>query len=772
MGLGYSVSSGALHPQIRYTGRLVTDTLNTMGQGEGTLFAGNGSQTGNNLNRWGDYSSMDVDPSDGCTFWYTNEYIPSDGSFNWRTRIGSFKFPNCGVTAPPPPNSASFLKTDAATQGSWNGVYGGEGYAIANDATSYPAYAQVSWRNQAPWTWVASTADVRALQNATGRIASTWYTFNSFDIDINLTDGKAHQVSLYGLDWDALSRAERVDVLDASTNAVLDTRNLTGFASGQYLVWNLTGHVLIRVTFTGGANAVISGLFFNAAGSAPPPSTAAASFLKADATTQGNWKGAYGLDGYAIANDSVSYPSYAQVTFRNQAPWTWVASTSDVRALQNATGRIASTWYTFTTFDIDINLTDGKAHQVSLYGLDWDALSRAERMDVLDASTNAVLDTRNLTGMASGQYLVWNLTGHVLIRVTFTGGANAVISGLFFGSAGSAPPPPSTAASFLKADATTQGNWKGAYGLDGYAIANDSVSYPSYAQVTFRNQAPWTWATSTTDVRALQNATGRIASTWYSFTTFDIDVNLTDGKAHSVGLYALDWDYGGARTERIDILDASTNAVLDTRNTSGLNNGEYLVWSMSGHVILRVTLTGGPNAVVSGLFFGSAGPAPPSAAATFVKTDATTLGNWKGVYGLDGYAIANDAVSYPAYAQISFSNQAPYTWAASTGDVRALQNATGRIASTWYNFASFDIDINLTDGKTHPVSLYVLDWDAISRAERIDVLDAKTNAVLDTRNLPGFSTGQYLVWNLSGHVILRVTLTGAGNAVASGLFFN
>ncbi|MDQ6760658.1 MAG: hypothetical protein M3Z32_12470 [Acidobacteriota bacterium] len=57
MGLGYSVSSSAMHPQIRYTGRLVTDALKTMGQGEGTLFAGNGSQTGYGLARWGDYSS-------------------------------------------------------------------------------------------------------------------------------------------------------------------------------------------------------------------------------------------------------------------------------------------------------------------------------------------------------------------------------------------------------------------------------------------------------------------------------------------------------------------------------------------------------------------------------------------------------------------------------------------------------------------------------------------------------------------------------------------
>ena len=95
IALGFSVSSSSLHPGIRYTGRLAGDAAGTMAQGEGTIFTGGGSQ-GTTLSRWGDYSSMTVDPSDDCTFWYTNEYIPADGTFNWSTRVGTFKFPGCG----------------------------------------------------------------------------------------------------------------------------------------------------------------------------------------------------------------------------------------------------------------------------------------------------------------------------------------------------------------------------------------------------------------------------------------------------------------------------------------------------------------------------------------------------------------------------------------------------------------------------------------------------------------------------------------------------
>ncbi len=94
IALGFSLSGMLLHPEIHYTGRLASDPLGQMTQGEGTIIDGAGSQT-TKLNRWGDYSMMGIDPSDDCTFWYTNEYIPSNGTFNWKTRIGSFKFPSC-----------------------------------------------------------------------------------------------------------------------------------------------------------------------------------------------------------------------------------------------------------------------------------------------------------------------------------------------------------------------------------------------------------------------------------------------------------------------------------------------------------------------------------------------------------------------------------------------------------------------------------------------------------------------------------------------------
>lgn len=104
IALGYSVSSSVVYPSIRYTGRLVSDPLGTMTEGETTLIAGTGSQTGPNYRR-GDYANMAVDPVDDCTFWFTSEYLATTGAAPWRTRIGSFSFANC--TAGPPPTATS-----------------------------------------------------------------------------------------------------------------------------------------------------------------------------------------------------------------------------------------------------------------------------------------------------------------------------------------------------------------------------------------------------------------------------------------------------------------------------------------------------------------------------------------------------------------------------------------------------------------------------------------------------------------------------------------
>ncbi|HTS73440.1 MAG TPA: PASTA domain-containing protein [Gaiellaceae bacterium] len=96
LALGFSASSAATYPSIRWAGRLSSDPANVLSQGEATMFTGSGSQT-HSAARWGDYSAMVADPADDCTFWYTQEYYGATSVASWQTRVGKFKFPNCAL---------------------------------------------------------------------------------------------------------------------------------------------------------------------------------------------------------------------------------------------------------------------------------------------------------------------------------------------------------------------------------------------------------------------------------------------------------------------------------------------------------------------------------------------------------------------------------------------------------------------------------------------------------------------------------------------------
>jgi uncharacterized repeat protein (TIGR01451 family) len=112
VALGFSISSASTYPSIAYAGRLNSDALGQLGQGEASMFQGTGSEDADGGGRWGDYTSLVLDPVNDCTFWYTNEYYVTTTSFDWHTRLGSFTFPNClgagadlgvSTTVNPPP---------------------------------------------------------------------------------------------------------------------------------------------------------------------------------------------------------------------------------------------------------------------------------------------------------------------------------------------------------------------------------------------------------------------------------------------------------------------------------------------------------------------------------------------------------------------------------------------------------------------------------------------------------------------------------------------
>jgi uncharacterized membrane protein len=174
IAMGYSVSSSTISPQIHFTGRLAGDLLGTMGsQGENVIINGGGSQTGG-LARWGDYSSTAMDPVDDCTFWHANEYLKASGSFNWSTRIASFKLPSCGspdYSLSATPSSVTVTAGSPANYTVTVTPSGGFTGTVTFSASGLPASASASF---APTTVTTSGNSTMSVTTSTSTPAGSY----------------------------------------------------------------------------------------------------------------------------------------------------------------------------------------------------------------------------------------------------------------------------------------------------------------------------------------------------------------------------------------------------------------------------------------------------------------------------------------------------------------------------------------------------------------------------------------------------------------------
>jgi hypothetical protein len=217
-------------------------------------------------------------------------------------------------------------------------------------------------------------------------------------------------------------------------------------------------------TYTASSTASFNGhtyTFVKGTGNAPPlcyKKTASANnvtYVRRDNTTQGNWMGVYGNEGFQLTEIAPNLPGWAQIALNGNWTHTWASSTSDVRGLQkpaNPNDRIAATWYTPNGWDnsqysINFNFTDGQTHRLAIYALDWDFNNgRSLQLEIVDATTGEILNTQNVTSYSNGAYLVWNVKGQVTVKVRNGGSSsvNGVISGVFIDNPNYSPQPPAT----------------------------------------------------------------------------------------------------------------------------------------------------------------------------------------------------------------------------------------------------------------------------------------------------------------------------------------
>jgi Abnormal spindle-like microcephaly-assoc'd, ASPM-SPD-2-Hydin len=175
IGLGYSASSSSIHPAIRFTGRVPSDPLGSM-ESEDTIIQGAGSQVGTAAYRWGDYTAMQVDPADDCTFWYVDQYQAVTGTFDWSTNIASFAFNSCSgsptYTLSASPSSVSVTQGASASTTITVNPIGGFAGSVTLSASGLPTGVTAAFGTN-PTTATSSLTFTASATAATGTVAVT-----------------------------------------------------------------------------------------------------------------------------------------------------------------------------------------------------------------------------------------------------------------------------------------------------------------------------------------------------------------------------------------------------------------------------------------------------------------------------------------------------------------------------------------------------------------------------------------------------------------------
>jgi len=792
--------------------------------------------------------------------------------------------------------TVSFIKQDTTTQGTWIGTYGSQGYDVIGNAASLPSYTTVTPAGQASYTWAASSTDPRALQNAggSGRIAACWYSASSFTVDVNLTDGQTHDLELYFLDWDSTARSEKVQISNASTGAVLNTETVTSFHSGVYLDWAVSGNVDITVTHLAGANAVLSGLFFDPPATALPTVTvespaSAATNVAVSSSVSATFNEAVQASsigftlktssGTAVAatiaynssTDTATLTPKAALAYGTtytatvsgaksnagvamSSPVSWSFTTDKVQPavasytpLSGATGVAVSSPLTATfneavqssTISFTLTNSAGTAVPATLtynsstdtatftpsaalaYGTTYKAtvsgakdtagdplaapVSWSFTTDAVQPAVASYTPLSGATGVAVSSPLTATFNEAVqssTISFTLTNSAGTSVPATvsYNSSTDTATLTPSSALAYGTTYTATVSGAKDTAGDPlaapvSWSFTTDKVQ-PAVASYTPLSGATGVAVSSpltATFNEAVQSSTisftltnaGTSVPATVSYNSSTDAVTLTPSSALAYGTTYMA-TVSGTKDTAGDPMSGSVSwsFTTATSNSSALtvSAGSNVTTNAGSTVTFAGAVSGGTAPYTYSWNFGdgttSAGNSASSTqsagiSASFTNTDTTTQGNWIGVYGSAGYNVIGDSSSYPSYAVVTPSSQSSYTWASSTTDTRALQtpeNPSNRVAACWYSSSSFVVDVNLTDGNVHPVSLYAMDMWTPGLNEQVQVLNASTGAVLDTRTLTDFSNGEYLTWNISGHVQFQVTGLDGGNGEISGLF--
>jgi glucose/arabinose dehydrogenase len=158
--------------------------------------------------------------------------------------------------------------------------------------------------------------------------------------------------------------------------------------------------------------------------------------------------------------------------------------------------------------------------------------------------------------------------------------------------------------------------------------------------------------------------------------------------------------------------------------------------------------------------------------AQFFAADAVHFGNWKGVFGKEGYVVAGDSTNTPYSFNYSFDPSTLWLFLRNPADQYALQgNYSSRIAIAWYSPGLLKMTADFLDGQYHLLTFYILGYYGGPPVMNLTLRGGSRNSLLDSRTLTDFTTGKYFSWKAKGHLQFELTGTG-GVPFINGIFLD
>ncbi len=496
-------------------------------------------------------------------------------------------------------------------------------------------------------------------------------------------------------------------------------------------------------------------------------------------TRGGDWHSFYGYQGaYVVGDSTTASTSFADVTQTGGSPVVVQNDTTNPAALERVSdpsSRVDAYEGSATTESINVDFTDGLSHQTEIYLLDADHKKRTEMVAIIDPSSGSTLDAETVSNFTKGEYLSWTLRGDVEIVLTSVSGG-AAYSGLFFDYPASAP------ATYVDTDTTTAGSlWRNSYGTQGDFIAGDNNTGTVPTDIGTVNIVGGNLdvlKAATRDPHGLQDNfdyTHNVDAYYANADHEDVDVTFTDSLAHTVTLYLADYNRKH-RSERVEVINTANGGILATQDVNNFQNGEFVSFDVTGDTTFRILRTAGPDAVVSGVFL----DAPFGEAAHFAGTDTTTQGNYRtATYGTTAaYVVGDDfpGLDVPANSQVNITGASRGVIATPTANPTALfktevANAATRVEAYAYTASSMTISYNPGDFVQHQLELYFADYENDHRTESITISNGGATPLVH-QVLTNFHKGKYLIYDVSGPVLITIDTGTPANAVLSGLFID